>query len=92
MKGSGFSTISPNRYGMDVAVDIDTEAWRHYTVIEAKRILDRLGLKPGGGIEYSEFATAIDPRIVTRCIACPPDAHPDEFWCAWEFVLKAEVS
>ena len=44
--------------------------------------------KSVGLVEYSEFAKTIDPRIETRCIACPPDAHPEEFWCAWEFVLK----
>ena len=133
------------RYGMDVAVDADTEAWRYFTVIEAKRIMERLGMKSGGGIpalveclkhrfyarlnlqecievtdtrvvfrmldcrvqsarkrkglpdhpcksvgivEYSEFAKTIDPRIITRCIACPPDLHPEEFWCAWEFTIQ----
>lgn len=132
------------RYGMDVAVDIDTDAWRYFTVIEAKRIMERLGIKPGGGIaalveclkhrfyarlnlqecievsesravfrmldcrvqsarkrkglddhpcksvgivEYSEFAKAVDPRIKTNCLACPPDEHPQEFWCAWEFTI-----
>jgi hypothetical protein len=132
------------RYGVDVAIDADIEAWRQFTVIEAKRIMERLGMKPGGGIpalveclkhrlyarlnlqdvmeqsdsrvvfrmldcrvqsarrrkglpdfpckevglvEYAEFAKAIDPRFVTKCIACPPDAHPDTFWCAWEFTL-----
>jgi len=141
--GVWFQAIE-KRYGMDVAVDIDTEAWRYFTVIEAKRIMERLGIKPGGGIaalteclkhrfyarlnlqecievtgtravfrmldcrvqsarkrkgladhpcksvgivEYSEFAKAIDQRIQTRCIACPPDQHPEEFWCAWEFTL-----
>ena len=141
--GVWFQAIE-KRYGMDVAVDIDTEAWRFFTVIEARRIMERLGIKPGGGIaalmeclkhrfyarlnlqecrevtetrmvfrmldcrvqsgrkrkgladhpcksvgivEYSEFARAIDSRLTTRCIACPPDAHPDEFWCAWEFSL-----
>jgi hypothetical protein len=134
------------KFGMDVAVDIDTDAWRMFTVIEAKRIMERLGIKPGGGIpalveclkhrfyarlnlqecievtseravfrmidcrvqsarrrkgmadhpcksvgivEYSGFAATIDPRIQTRCLACPPDAHPEEFWCAWEFTLSA---
>ncbi len=141
--GVWFQAIE-KRYGMDVAVEIDTDAWRLFTVIEAKRIMERLGLKPGGSIpalveclkhrfyarlnlqecievtetravfrmldcrvqsarkrkglpdnpcksvgivEYSEFAKTIDPRIQTRCIACPPDQHPEEFWCAWEFTL-----
>lgn len=134
-------------HGMDAAIVADREAWRHFTVIEAKRIMARLGMVPGGGIpalveclkhrfyarlnlqqvreqsedrvvfemvdcrvqsarkrrglpdfpcktvglvEYSEFARTIDPRIQTRCIACPPDEHPAEFWCAWEFSLIAE--
>ena len=133
------------RFGMDVAVDVDTEAWRYFTVIEAKRIMERLGMEQGGGIpalveclkhrfyarinlqdvieqsdtrvvfrmldcrvqsarkrkglddhpcksvgivEYSEFAKAIDPRIRTNCLACPPDPHPENFWCAWEFTLE----
>jgi uncharacterized protein DUF6125 len=141
--GVWFQAIE-KRYGMDVAVEIDTEAWRFFTVIEARRIMERLGIKPGGGIEtlaeclkhrfyarlnlqecievtqtravfrmldcrvqsarkrkgladhpcksvgiveYSEFARTIDPRITTSCIACPPDGHPDDFWCAWEFTL-----
>ncbi len=131
-------------HGMETAMDADREAWRHFTVIEAKRIMARLGIEPGGGIpalveclkhrlyarlnlqesieltdnrvvfrmvdcrvqsarkrkglpdfpcksvgivEYSEFAKAIDPRIETRCIACPPDEHPEYYYCAWEFTL-----
>lgn len=131
-------------HGMEQAIEIDREAWRSFTVIEAKRIMERLGMKPGGGIpalveclrhrfyarlnlqdvieqsdnrlvfrmldcrvqsarrrkglddfpcksvgiiEYAEFAKTVDPRIKTRCIACPPDAHPEEYWCAWEFVV-----
>ena len=130
--------------GMEAAIAADKDAWEKFTVIEAKRIMARLGLAPGGGIpalveclkhrlyarlnlqealevsdsrvvfrmvdcrvqsarkrkglpdfpcktvgivEYSGFASTIDPRIVTRCIACPPDAHPDDYWCAWEFTL-----
>ena len=37
--------------------------------------------------EYSLFAQTIDPRIKTNCIACPPDSHPENYWCAWEFIL-----
>jgi hypothetical protein len=44
--------------------------------------------KPVGLVEYTNFAKTIDPRIKTRCICCPPDAHPDDFWCAWEFSME----
>jgi len=37
-------------HGMETAMDADREAWRHFTVVEAKRIMARLGIKPGGGI------------------------------------------
>lgn len=41
--------------------------------------------KSVGLVEYESFARTIDPRIKTRCIACPPDEHPPEYFCAWEF-------
>jgi len=44
--------------------------------------------KSVGIVEYGEFAKTVDPRIVTRCIACPPDPVPEEYWCAWEFTLQ----
>jgi hypothetical protein len=44
--------------------------------------------KKVGLVEYSTFASTIDPRIDTRCIACPPDEHLDEYFCGWEFSLR----
>ncbi|HWJ02241.1 MAG TPA: DUF6125 family protein [Verrucomicrobiae bacterium] len=44
--------------------------------------------KPVGLVEYANFARTIDSRIKTRCIACPPDEHSAEFYCAWEFTLE----
>jgi hypothetical protein len=43
--------------------------------------------KSGGMVEYPCFARAIDPRIRTECIGCPPDEHPDEWFCAWKFTI-----
>jgi hypothetical protein len=131
-------------HGMEEAMKLDTEAWRRFSPIEARRIKSFLGLPDNGGlealekaldyrlyavlnrqrservrdrllffmedcrvqsarkrkglpdfpckqvglVEYSTFASAIDPRIQTRCIACPPDAHPKGYYCGWEFRLK----
>jgi hypothetical protein len=44
--------------------------------------------KQVGVIEYEEFAKTIDPRIKTKCVFCPPDAHPDNAYCRWEFTLE----
>jgi hypothetical protein len=133
------------RYGMDAALELDRKAWGQFTVVEAKRIMKRLKMEPGGGIpaliralsfrlyahinqqdiveandtrcifrmktcrvqeararqglpdfpcrsvgivEYSYFAKTIDPRIETSCLACPPEPHPADAWCVWEFALK----
>jgi hypothetical protein len=43
--------------------------------------------KSGGLVEYTYFARAIDPRIKTECIGCPPDDHPDTWYCAWRFSI-----
>ncbi len=133
------------KFGMDVAIEIDGKAWEKFTQIEAQRIMKRLDMQPGGGIpalvqalkfrlyaylnkqaiveasdkhcifriescrvqdarkrrnmpdfpcksvgilEYTFFAKTIDPRIETRCLSCPPDPHPDEYYCCWEFRIK----
>jgi hypothetical protein len=44
--------------------------------------------KPVGIVEYETFARTVDPRISTRCLGCPPDPHPADRWCAWEFTLE----
>jgi hypothetical protein len=134
------------KFDMETAIELDRRAWEKFTVVEAKRVMRRLGIEPGGGlealeralqyrlyahinvqeaswtnertlvfqmrecrvqearkrkglpdfpckpvglVEYAGFARTIDPRIRTRCIACPPDAHPDDSWCIWEFTLPA---
>ncbi len=43
--------------------------------------------KSGGLVEYSYFARSIDARIKTECVGCPPDEHPEEWFCAWRFYL-----
>ncbi len=46
--------------------------------------------KSGGMVEYTYFARSIDPRIRTECIGCPPDSHPDDWYCAWRFFIEDE--
>lgn len=48
--GSWFLSIE-EKYGIDMAIEMDIEAWRKFTVIEAKRIMKFLGLGKNSGIE-----------------------------------------
>lgn len=144
--GTWFQAVE-KEYGLDKAIELDVAQWKRFTVIEAKRIMNRFNIEQGGGIpalikalnfriyaniniqeivevsenrcvfrmnncrvqyarnqrdlpdfpckpvgivEYGEFAKTIDPRIKTRCIACPPGPHPDNYYCAWEFYIENE--
>ena len=75
-----------------VNVDDNTCVFRmnQCRVQEARR---RKGLadfpcKPVGIVEYSLFARTIDSRIKTKCLSCPPDPHPENYFCSWEFTLE----
>jgi hypothetical protein len=43
--------------------------------------------KSAGVVEYQTFASTVDSRIKTECIACPPDDHPESWACAWRFYI-----
>ncbi len=45
--------------------------------------------KSAGLVEYARFATEIDDRIKTECVGCPPDEHPEDWFCAWRFTLDS---
>jgi hypothetical protein len=38
-------------HGMEEAIRLDTEAWREFTVVEAKRIMELHGVAAGSGLE-----------------------------------------
>ncbi|MDI6691005.1 MAG: DUF6125 family protein [Candidatus Bathyarchaeota archaeon] len=33
------------------------------------------------------FAKTLNPKVEVNCIVCPPDKHPKDLWCKWEFKL-----
>ena len=36
----------------------------------------------------SNLARVIEPRAIVKCLTCPPDPHPQEFWCKWELIME----
>jgi len=38
------------KYGMDVAIELDTESWRNFTIVEARRLIEFLQLGENSGI------------------------------------------
>ncbi len=51
-------------HGMEAAIAADRAAWERFTVIEATRILARLGLQPGGGIPA--LLRCLEERLYAR--------------------------
>ena len=49
------------KYGLEAAIELDRIAWAGFAPIEAKRIMERLNLKPGGGI--SVLIKALSERM-----------------------------
>ncbi|MCD6162014.1 MAG: hypothetical protein J7K40_06345 [candidate division Zixibacteria bacterium] len=39
------------KYGIEAAIEMDKEAWSRFSPLEAKRIMARIGISQGGGIE-----------------------------------------
>lgn len=48
--GSWFLSIE-EKYGMEMAIDMDREAWRKFTVVEAKRLMKFLDIEKNSGVE-----------------------------------------
>jgi hypothetical protein len=41
-------------------------------------------------VRYSyleNFARTLNPSVQVSCLTCPPDRHPRESWCKWEFTV-----
>ena len=43
-----------SKFGIETAIELDKEAWRRFSPIEAKRIMKFLGIEPGGGLDALE--------------------------------------
>jgi hypothetical protein len=54
----------------------------------ARRGLPDYPCKSAGQVEHQFFARALDGRIRTQCLACPPDEHPPQWYCTWRFTLE----
>jgi hypothetical protein len=33
------------------------------------------------------FAKTLNPKVEVNCVVCPPDRHPKNLWCKWEFTI-----
>lgn len=55
-----------------------------------KKGLDEFGCKPVRWEFLKAFAKEFNPDIVVNCNVCPPDKHPDDLWCEWEFKIKSK--
>ncbi len=47
--------------------------------------LAELACKPAGIAICEAAVEVINPAAAVRCLVCPPDDHPADVWCEWEF-------
>jgi hypothetical protein len=52
--------------------------------------LKEFGCKPVRFGFLKAFAKEFNPDIVVKCTVCPPDNHPENLWCQWEFTYKGK--
>jgi len=62
MDGAYFLALE-KKYGMDVAIEMDKEAWRIFSPIEAKRIMRGFEIPENGGLQSLEKALGFDSGI-----------------------------
>ena len=43
--------------------------------------------KPVGIAFLNSYVEVIAPEIKLSCLTCPPDAHPTQYWCEWQFEI-----
>ena len=70
--GLWFQAIE-DKHGMDMAIEMDRDAWRKFTVIEARRLIDFLQLGVNSGIEglkkalsFRLYSTLNEDEIITE--------------------------
>ena len=51
--------------------------------------LGEIGCKPAGIAICEAAAKVINPAAGVTCLICPPDDHPENLWCEWEFKIPA---
>jgi len=50
--------------------------------------LKEFGCKPVRFGFLKAFTKEFNQDIVVKCTICPPDKHPENLWCQWEFTYK----
>ena len=54
------------------------------------RLKKGLGQFPCKKVRFAylkNFAKTLNPNIDVNCLVCPPEKHPKNLWCKWEFKL-----
>ncbi|EMR73750.1 hypothetical protein MBGDN05_00677 [Thermoplasmatales archaeon SCGC AB-539-N05] len=57
-----------------------------------KKGLSEFACKPVRWGFLKSFAREFNPDIEVDCKLCPPDKHPDDLWCEWEFKIKENIT
>lgn len=50
--------------------------------------LSEFGCKPVRYSFFKAFVKEFNSDIIVKCNICPPDKHPYNLWCEWEFIMR----
>jgi len=80
-------TVVEQKYGLDVALEFDTEVWRRFGPVHARRLLKTYGIRKDSPIQTVISMLQVDPMLIVykpevvaltdskavfQCANCPP--------------------
>ena len=137
-------TLLEEKYGLNVALDMDVEVCRRFCLIHGRRLLKTFAIKDDSPIQalvsmmqvdpmlfiykpeivtltdskavfrctdcppqkarirdgkgefpcksvgvaiFTSYAESVDSKVKLSCLTCPPDPHPSQFWCEWQYEI-----
>jgi len=94
MKALQFTTWALDLEDKEIIIKKDSALIRNIRCrvqnVRKSKGLKEFGCKPVRFGFLKAFAKEFNPDIVVKCHICPPDVHPDNLWCQWEFTLSKQ--
>ena len=86
--------LCPTWYALGTEVSLETPNRGLLTVRDcsvqqnrARLGLEEFACKEVGQVITRAYGKALNPQVKVTCKVCPPDPHPPDIWCQWQFEM-----